>query len=77
MRRHEHGGVARFRYSDLKEAARFAAKKLNKPDCQKDLAALGVSADQIRSGAGAANNPRNSLQRVIGPASDLGFWPRK
>jgi hypothetical protein len=25
MRRHEHGGVARFRYSDLKEAARFAA----------------------------------------------------
>ena len=25
MRRHEHGGDARFRYSDLKEAARFAA----------------------------------------------------
>jgi hypothetical protein len=25
MRRHEHGEVARFRYSDLKEAARFAA----------------------------------------------------
>jgi hypothetical protein len=22
---HEHGGIARFRYSDLKEAARFAA----------------------------------------------------
>ncbi len=25
MRRHGRGGVARFRYSDLKEAARFAA----------------------------------------------------
>ena len=25
MRGHEHGGIARFRYSDLKEAARFAA----------------------------------------------------
>ena len=24
-RRHEHGGIARFRYSDMKEAARFAA----------------------------------------------------
>ena len=25
MRGHEHGEIARFRYSDLKEAARFAA----------------------------------------------------
>ena len=25
MRVHEHGGLARFRYSDLKGAARFAA----------------------------------------------------
>ena len=25
MRGHEHGGIARVRYSDLKEAARFAA----------------------------------------------------
>ncbi len=33
----------------------LSKKKLDKKNCQKDLAALGVSADQIRSGASAAN----------------------
>ena len=40
----------------LAQAAKdLSKKKLDKKNCQKDLAELGVSADQIRSGAGAAN----------------------
>ena len=39
----------------MRAAKDLSKKKLDKKNCQKDLAALGVTADQVRQGAADAN----------------------
>jgi hypothetical protein len=45
------GGVERL----ANAAKELSKKKLDNKNCQKDLAALGITADQVRAGAQAAN----------------------
>jgi hypothetical protein len=59
MRGHEHGGIARVRYSDLKEAARFAAD-------------AGVMQIQLRkSGCGGVPGRRREGQHPTGREEKL------
>ena len=59
MRGHEHGGIARFRYSDLNEAARFAAD-------------AGVMQIQLRkSRFGGAPGRRRKAQHPTGREEEL------